>query len=392
MIKEKLQTMHKMNLNSNIFVKSIFVYSCCILALSCTHDIEYHEVRGSRNQVEVGELLYYVVSEYNNNKKLYKDKLHKTRILPEQSALVLIDVWNNDFLDSLTINHINPLIEEFSAKGSKIIYAPSQEPENENLLVLNDGVHFYDLDTMDSYLQENNIENLFYVGFDTFHCVLDKPNGIFNVIKRNGNLKIFLLEQGVLSFTKEMMESSIALLKKNGVGIIHYDDENKVFPLQTITDIHAKTKKNAPLGNNFVLLFKSSDMYENTALENFTEELNRLEIDYGIVLKNKFYFKGEEISPPDFIKFLRDKEIKNIYYAGSHLNNEILWSDYGVLPLYIKIRYQSVKGLPWPYIINDLAYMTPTASMDSELEKAAILNHYRMIHNINSETLLNSFE
>ena len=133
-------------------------------------------------------------------------------------------------------------------------------------------------------------------------------------------------------------------------------------------------------------------MYENTALENFTEELNRLEIDYGIVLKNKFYFKGEEISPPDFIKFLRDKEIKNIYYAGSHLNNEILWSDYGVLPLYIKIRYQSVKGLPWPYIINDLAYMTPTASMDSELEKAAILNHYRMIHNINSETLLNSFE
>src|SRR5690606_34051677 len=100
---------------------------------------------GRQVEEKVGELIYYVESQFDHNKKLFIDKLHKTTVIPEQSALVLIDVWQRSFLDSLTINHINPLIEEFSTKGAKIIYAPSQEPENENLLIIEDSVHFYDL-------------------------------------------------------------------------------------------------------------------------------------------------------------------------------------------------------------------------------------------------------
>ena len=377
------------------FPKYILLFIICSLVLlGCTNDIEQYNMeynlRGTNIKEKVGELLYYVVSEYDENKKMYIDKLHKTSVLPERSALVLIDVWRDSFLDSITIKHINPLIEEFSAKGAKVIYAPSQGLENKNLIMLEEGIHFHNLDTMDSYLKENNIENLFYVGFDTFYCVLDKPNGIFNVKKRNEDIQVFLLEEGVLSYTREMMITSIALLKKNSIGIIPYNSQNKVFPLQTIADVEAKTKNIVPPGNQFVLLFENMD--ENKALEDFREELDKMEVDYGIVKKDKLYFEGNEIKPKDFWKFLRYQGIQNLYYAGSYLNNEILWSDYGVLPLFIKVIHQSAKGLPWPYIINDLAFMTPTESIEPEFEKATILNHYRMIHNINSETLLNNWK
>src|SRR5690606_10089332 len=185
----------------------------------------------------------FTISEFDDNSNGFLDRTRRTKIMPKQSALVLIDVWQRDFLDTITINNINPLIEEFRAKGSKIIYSPSQEPQNENLLIVDDGMHFLDLDRMDPYLKENNIETLFYVVFDTFHCILHKRNGIYGTKKRNKNIQIFVLEEGVMSFTKEMKETSISLLKKNGVGIIEASDSLSFdFPQETLTDIYAKTK------------------------------------------------------------------------------------------------------------------------------------------------------
>ncbi|MBM1105256.1 hypothetical protein JQC67_03795 [Aurantibacter crassamenti] len=376
--------------NPFIFGKHFFVWAACFVLLSCSLDEEYDDLTEGLTELEAGELIYYSISKFDENTNSYTDTFKSTRIIPERSALVLIDVWKNEFLDTLTINNINPLIEEFNAMGSKVIYAPSQEPQNENLLIIEEGVHFYDLDVMDGYLNEHEIENLFYVGFDTFHCVLDKPNGIFNIKKRKSNLKIFVLEEGVLSFTKEMKESSLALLKKNNVGIVENDANDLEFPQQTIVDIYAKTKEEARAGNNFVILFENSEY--NVDIENLKNELLRLKVNYGTVKKGILEFNGREITPPDFIKLLRDQEVRNLYYAGSYLNNELLWSDYGVLQLYVKIRYQNVQGLPWPYIINDMALMAPTHSLDVNLEKATILNHYRMIHNITSTTLLNDLE
>ena len=379
-----------MRLNPFLFTKSIFIWIACFALWGCSADEAYYKMGADQNEEATGELMSYEVSEFDENRNGYVDKIHNTRIAPERSALVLIDVWQDTLLDSLIINYINPLIEDFSVKGTKVIYAPSHKPQNENLLIVEEGVHFYDLDVMDGYLEENNIKNLFYVGYDTFYCVLDKPNGIFNIKTRKKDLQIFVVDEGVLSATKEMKEASMALLKKNGVGIIQFNAQDLEFPQQTITDIYAKTKDEARKGNNFVLLFE--DSAHNIDLENFKAELSRLQVDYGTVKDDKLYVQNDEVSPPGFIKLLREQEIRNLYYAGSYLNNELLWSDYGVLPLYIKIRYQDVQGLPWPYIINDLAFMAPTESIDTDLEKATILNHYRIIHNITSTTLLNDLE
>src|SRR5690606_29610625 len=247
---------------------------------------------------------------------------------------------------------------------------------------------------MDSYLHENSILNLFYAGFDTFYCVLDKPNGVYNFKMRNKYSRTFLLERGVLSYTKEMMEASMELLKKNGVGVIPYSNGVKSFPQETITDINAKTKNSAPNSkeNSFFIFYPSNDELESSILDNFKLELDNLEVKYGVVEEGTLIVEEQEIAPENFIKFLRDNKVWSLFYAGAHLNNEIIWSEYGVLPMYIKSRYQLVRGIPQPYVINDLVFMAQSASMDKDHEKATILNHYRKIYNITSTTLLDSWQ
>ena len=245
---------------------------------------------------------------------------------------------------------------------------------------------------MDNFLRDYEIKNVFFTGFDTFHCVLDKPNGIYSLQSRNEDLRLFLLEDGVTSFTKEMKQASMSLLKKNGVGIV---SSNKTIPeyaydKKTDTDATLKTKKEIREGNNFILLFKGD--VKNKALEHFEHELNMERIAHGVVKNNRMFYRGEEVSQYSFVKILRDHNIRNLYFSGFHLNNEMLWSDFGITPLYIKIRYYGVEGLPWPYIINDLSFIAPSESMEPELEKATIINHYRMAHNIMSTTVLDGIK
>ena len=378
--------------NNNLCFKISF-FIILIIVCGCTDDEEHYGFRLDSTHFEYEELetINFTISEFDDNSNGFLDRTRRTKIMPKQSALVLIDVWQRDFLDTITINNINPLIEDFRAKGSKIIYSPSQEPQNENLLIVDDGMHFLDLDRMDPYLKENNIETLFYVGFDTFHCILDKPNGIYGTKKRNKNVQIFVLEEGVMSFTKEMKETSISLLKKNGVGLIEASDSLSFdFPQETLTDIYAKTKSTTNIGNHFVLVFENNSNHQE--LTKFKDKISLLDIPFGIVKNEKLQYENRELSSEEFHLLLQELEIKNLYYTGSYLNNEIIWSKFGVLPLYIKIRYEEVKGLPWPYVINDLVYMSSNGEIDENLEKATILNHYRMIHNISSTTFLNKME
>ncbi|MFS4455319.1 hypothetical protein ACKWB9_04255 [Maribacter sp. 2304DJ31-5] len=241
---------------------------------------------------------------------------------------------------------------------------------------------------MDGYLIENNIQNLFYTGFDTFYCILDKPNGIFSFSKRKKDLNIFLLEDGVHSFTEEMKMASIELLKKNGVGLIKSNQTvvSFEFPKKTLTNISVKTQKTIKPDNNFIVIFKRSSKHKE--LERFEYDLNVNGIDYAIAKNDKMYYKGNEVSSYDFVKLLRDKNIKNVYYSGFYLNNELLWSDYGMIAMYIKMRYAQVKGLPKLNVINDLAFIAPSETLEPKIEKATIINHYREIGNIMGSTLL----
>ncbi len=354
----------------------------------CTKDID------DRFYAENGEVIArplpieYTLSEYDSNRNIYVDISQMTVVDAEKSALVLIDIWQNKFLDSLVINNINPLIEKFDAMGAKIIYAPSIEAHNENLLVLEESIQLFDDDRMDGYLQENDIQYLFYVGFDTFYCVLDKTNGIYPIRSRNKELNLFLIDEGALSYTREMKTTAIELLKKNDIGIVNIDVSpfKIAYPQNTIRDVFAKTKERIPPGKNFVMLFKGDS--ENQELEQFEKDLLKLNVPYGTVVNNRFYYQGRELSQSDYLELLRNLEIGNLYYAGFHLNNEILWSDFGLRDLYIEVRYNGIEGLPWPYIVNDLAFIEPSQGINPEVEKATIINHCRIAYNIMSTTLI----
>jgi len=333
----------------------------------------------------------YVLSEYDANREIYVDINSSTAVDAEKSALVLIDVWQNEFLDTLVINSINPLIRRFDVMGAKVIYAPSIEPHNENLTILDGSISFYEEEEMDDYLEVHGIQNLFYVGFDTFYCILDKQNGMYSMRTRNKDLNLYLIDQGVQSYTREMKNTAMELLKKNDVGIVNFPafDQKMTYPQNTNFDIFAKTKDKIRPGNTFVTLFKNEE--KDHELEKFERELVDLDINYAIVSDNRLYYKGRELSKPDYIRLLQDLETSNHYYAGFHLNNEILWSNFGIRSLYIEARYNKVP-LPWPYIVNDLAFMVPSEAIDTEIEKATIINHGRIAHNIESRTLINNLK
>lgn len=330
----------------------------------------------------------YEVSNYDSNKKSYITKVEETDIDPNKTALVIIDLWRLQFLDSLTINYINPLVKELDSLGVSIIYSPSNGLLNRHLEKLSHGTYFYNLDMMDKYIRDKGIENLIYVGYDTLYCILDKPNGIFSFQSRNSkDFKMFVMEKGVLSATEEMKKTGIELLKKNDIGVIKTEEINflPTYHEQTNKNILATTKNGIKSGSHFVVIFKKDST--GSEFKNFEINLEQKSIPYAEVFEGNMTYDGNPLSEYDFVKLLREKAINNIYYTGYHINNEILWSDYGLISMYMRVRYNEVP-MPRFYCLNDLTYVTPSDKIAPEIEKATIINHYHGLNNIRSESLL----
>lgn len=333
----------------------------------------------------------YVISKYNETKSTYIDTLKTKEYCPGKSALVLIDLWEESFLNPMINEFINPLLKEAQDLGIHVIYAPSQNEQNKNLKIVNDGVVFYDLDLMDAYIQKHEINTLFYVGFDALYCVIDKPNGIFSFKERNSekNINYFVLDKGVTSYTKEMKTSALALFKKNNIGVVMTPsvDYKNIYPKDTHMDVLYKTTHNTFPGRNFVLIFKNK--MSNPDLDSFIEKLQLLNIPYAEVINGKLFFDKKHINETyEFIQLIIELDIDNIYYAGYHLNNEILWSKFGITTLYSKKRYFNIKELPNIFAINDLVYTTQDSDINASIQKAVIINHYRNINNIFSKQLI----
>ena len=335
----------------------------------------------------------YILSRYDEIEKKYINVEQEKIIDPHKSALVLIDIWGKyEFMDSMIINFINPLIKKLSGLGMKIIYAPSQNSQNENLLIIDKGVIIYNTDIMDEYLFYHEIENLFYVGFDTYYCVLDKPNGIYSFKLRDHEKKmnIFLVEEGAVGYSQEIKREAISLMKKNNVGIIKYIEGpyNESFSRKTIEDPNFNMIEEINNGNDFVLIFKNEKL--NKSLIEFENELINKNINFGTVIDGKLYYNSQIISSSvEYLDFLKRMEINNLYYSGYYLNNEILWSKFGIIALNIKYKYYQVSG-PSYFVINDLSYIIPSEDIKPEIEKIVILNNYWGvgIKNIHSDKFL----
>ena len=333
----------------------------------------------------------FVTSQFSQKKQAYLDIHHVKKIDPTKSAIVIIDVWEETFLDSLVINIINPLIVEANSLGIKVIYAPSQQKQNHDLKIIEDGVTFFNLDVMDEYITHNKIENLFYVGFDALYCVIDKPNGIFSFKDRKLNLYVF--EIGVTSYTREMKETAISLFKKHEIGII-YSDYMKFdipYPKQTINNLNEITSNEINDGNNFILIFKEHYPYVEhnvQALDSLEKGLIKNNYLFAVIENDILYFNNKTLHCTyELIQLLESLKIDNIYYCGYYLNKEMLWSNFGITNLYIKKRYYSVNFIPDIFIINDLSYVAESSALDPSIEKSVIINHYRGVKNIMSYTL-----
>ena len=368
--------------------KNILFLLILVSFSACTQTIKYGNSKFGKSKVD----LEYTNSEFDEKKEVYIDQIKKIKLNTENCALVLIDVWDKDFLSPMVEKFINPLIKDLDSLGFKIIYAPSQEKQHDSLLKVKKGITFYNADTMDAYVKNNDIQNLFYVGFDTFYCVIDKPNGIYSFKNRNKNkeLNFFVFDKGVSSYSVGMRDAALRLFKKNNIrvikaGKVDFDNFNSPKINKHLT---SKTVKTLPKGNDLVIIFKNGK--DNDTLNDFEDKLKQNNIKFFDVVDNTVFSEdGVLKSDDEFIDHLIHLNIKNIYYAGYHLNNEILWSKFGVTNLYIHKRYMGINKLPKIFFINDLVYIAKTFESDGSLEKLIFLNHYRGIKNIFSDLLIN---
>lgn len=379
---EKLFQEKKYKIRETMLV--IMLFFCFI---GCSQTLSYGNSVISKDNIEIE----YIIAEFERSQNIYIDKVKRKKIKPENSALVIIDLWEKDFLNPMINNFINPIINDFNDLGFKIIYAPSQYPQNKNLLKVDNGITFYNLDTMDSFVEKNDIKNLFFLGFDTLYCVIDKPNGLYSYKQRNKdiNMNYFVFDKGVTSFSKEMREVALSLFKKNGIGLIMTDNiaYDNIYPTKTNLNLLSKTSKTLDKGNNLVLIFKNKK--ENDSLNRFETKLKKTNINCFTVIEDKLFTnKGVLNSDDEFIDLLVKSNIKNIYYAGNHLNNEILWSKFGIINLYIHERYFKITKLPKVFVVNDLTFIANSINNDPLIEKAVIINHYRGISNILSKNLI----
>ncbi|MEM5565631.1 hypothetical protein WNY78_10970 [Psychroserpens sp. AS72] len=358
-----------------------------ICANGFSQKVEYGNSTFDKNKVN----LEYVVSKYDGNQEAYIDEIKQKKLNPKNCAIVLIDVWDMDFLKPMVNEFLNPVIKDLSSIGFNIIYAPSQEKQHKDLLQVENGITFYNDDIMDSYIEKNDIKHIFYLGFDALYCVIDKPNGLFAFKNRNSNknLNYYAFDKGLSSYSIGMRAAALRLFKKNDIGVIVTDKVNfNNYNSDKINKhLRSKTVKKLPAGKNLVLIFKNDKV--NDTLNNFEANLKKANINYLTVSDNKLYTKDKVLTnDSEFLDLLIKQEIDNIYYAGYYLNNEILWSEFGVTNLYIHKRYMGIKELPKIFFVNDLVYIAKTLKSDSIIEKFIILNHYRGIKNIFSKQLI----
>ena len=59
--------------------------------------------------------------------------LHATKLTQDNTAIIVIDVWDDKLLDSYVKESLNPFLEEAKKEGYLLINAPSQGKLNKNL-------------------------------------------------------------------------------------------------------------------------------------------------------------------------------------------------------------------------------------------------------------------
>lgn len=173
------------------------------------NDVYFNKVEGKQ---------FNLTTRYNvyPNNYVYENKKLDT----SSTALVLIDVWENypnkDFLVKINENIIScivPLVSLARENNIIVIHSPHGFNKVSRYIIPLDG-EFITVgidsksykDSLDEYLKKKNITTLFYAGYDTDVCLLNRPTGIISM--SNLGYDIILIRDCTLSSSGEQNKDS----------------------------------------------------------------------------------------------------------------------------------------------------------------------------------------
>jgi nicotinamidase-related amidase len=348
------------------------------------------------------------------------------KIDPKKTALMVIDLWDGvNFLEDIIKYKINPLLALARKNKITVIHAVSDSPPNykahHDLSIEPEDIFIYGYDLADGYLYRQGIDTLLYVGFDALLCVLDKPNGIFNILSRNPNFKTILIRDAVISENEEMKITAINLVESQlGCSLTTEDlfnyfqvtpPEEIFHPIKTsFTTSFNLAESDEPLlaSETALVVVGLNNDIRNSYWQGEIENLIQTKIVPILkVAREKnltiIYAPGydkemsTEIKPLEnesvvtsekkFMQIIIENHLKNLLYVGYGLNGEILFGPAGITRMYMQSRYKKNPTVAY-YLIKDavLTFETPETK-DNEIIKNTLLKYYREMNLISSEKL-----
>ncbi|MFC1669391.1 hypothetical protein ACFL20_03310, partial [Spirochaetota bacterium] len=309
-----------------------------------------------------------------------------------KTALVLIDIWDNEpRINELIKYRLVPLLKLARKKNITIIHAPSQNFNIHPLCRPMPGeivVNGYK--NIDNELKLREINTILYAGFDTYKCVLDKPMGIFSTKERNPQINLLLIRDCTLSGNVISQTVATNMIEKHfghstSLENLYYalDETPPDIILNDLTIPESSISENQIpenatfSSNNSALVLTGTGAIDSYPSGSFKDRISPLQNDienlidfarnnnlliihapneYGN-LNSRTPLSNEPIiySKDSFINTIENNNIKNLFYAGFAVNEDILFGNAGIVSLYIRGRYENIP-VPGYYIINNCTF------------------------------------
>ncbi len=232
---------------------------------------------------------------------------------------------------------------------------------------------------------------MFYAGFDTLLCILDKPAGILNMKQKYKEFNYYLIKDITVSQTKEMKTVALNILRNNSVSIVNTDYFTKhiintmEFNYPYTLDLHIQ--ENILKGNKPLVVLYKNNINDFKAYQLILEQHN---IDVVSIVNDDIYHNGlKENNIYKFIEYIKLNHITDIVFGGYYANEDILYGEISILNLYMKKRYSNIS-LPKNHILKNLFFINNEYSNISNKEiKAVIINKYRDVGYVALSTITN---
>ncbi len=337
---------------------------------------------------------------------------------PNKTAIVLIDIYDDNLLDDLVKHKISALLNLAHEKNITIVHAlpgtipfvhrlllPHMQPED--IINIGEG-------NVDKELISRGIDTILYAGYDAFLCLLDKPNGIFQANLRGRNFRTIVIRDCVISFTTEMKIVALDMIESlfgcsTTLKELHAffkiippeDMFYDVSPIETYPEPQFNPDETALV---VVGAFNthSNKVWRDKVKNNIQGKLFRLielaraknitiiHVPHKNGITESSKPKPDEpvvYSEREFRQIIREKNIKKLLYAGSALNQEIFFGPAGIARLLIQARYKKNKIAEY-YIVSDCTFAKEIPGLLTEEDtKKVVLRHWRKLNYVTLENL-----